>query len=67
MVNRSPTASRPPRGNQSRTAAHFHGPAAPGIGAGVAVPIGGKALTRSVQHGTVTETGAQVKDRHAGR
>ncbi len=49
------------------TAAHFHGPAAPGIGAGVTVPIGGKAPTRSVQHGTATETDAQEKDRHDGR
>ena len=47
------------------TAAHFHGPAAAGANAGVAVPIGGKGPTSPV-HGTATLTDAQIKDLEAG-
>jgi hypothetical protein len=47
------------------TAAHFHGPAAPGKNAGVAVPIGGKSPT-SPAHGTATLTDAQIKDLEGG-
>jgi CHRD domain len=47
------------------TAAHFHGPAAAGKNAGVAVPIGGASPTSPV-HGTATLTDAQIKDLEAG-
>jgi hypothetical protein len=47
------------------TAAHFHGPAAPGKNAGVVVPIGAKSPTSPV-HGTATLTDAQIKDLEAG-
>ena len=47
------------------TAAHFHGPAAAGANAGVAVAIGGKGPTSPV-HGTATLTDAQIKDLQAG-
>lgn len=46
-------------------AAHFHGPAAAGANAGVAVPIGAKGPTSPV-HGTATLTDAQIKDLEAG-
>jgi hypothetical protein len=48
------------------TAAHFHGPAAPGVNAGVMVPIGGATPTSPV-HGTATLTDAQIKDLEAGK
>lgn len=48
------------------TAAHFHGPAAPGANAGVLVPIGGKSPTSPV-HGSATLTDAQVQDLEAGK
>ena len=48
------------------TAAHFHGPAAAGANAGVAVPIGGKSPTSPV-HGTATLTDAQIQDLEAGK
>ncbi len=48
------------------TAAHFHGPAAAGANAGVAVAIGGKGPTSPV-HGTATLTDAQVTDLEAGK
>jgi hypothetical protein len=48
------------------TAAHFHGPAAAGANAGVAVPIGGKDPTSPV-HGSATLTDAQIKDLEAGK
>jgi hypothetical protein len=48
------------------TAAHFHGPAAPGKNAGVVVPIGGDNPTSPIQ-GTATLTAAQIKDLRAGR
>jgi hypothetical protein len=47
------------------TAAHFHGPAAPGKNAGVVVPIDGKSPTSPV-HGTATLTEAQIKDLEGG-
>ena len=47
------------------TAAHFHGPAAPGQNAGVAVPIGMNPPSPST--GTVTLTDAQMKDLMAGK
>jgi len=47
------------------TAAHFHGPAAPGKNAGVAVPIDGANPTSPV-HASVTLTDAQIKDLDAG-
>ena len=47
------------------TAAHFHGPAAPGANAGVAVPIPNPA-TSPVQ-GPATLTDAQAADLLAGR
>jgi hypothetical protein len=47
------------------TAAHFHGPAAPGANAGVAVPIPNPA-TSPVQ-GSATLTDAQAADLLAGR
>ena len=48
------------------TAAHFHGPAAPGANAGVVVPIGSKAPT-SPTSGTATLTDAQMADLEAGK
>jgi hypothetical protein len=48
------------------TAAHFHGPAAVGANAGVAVPIGGKGPTSPVT-GKATLTDAQIKDLEAGK
>jgi CHRD domain len=48
------------------TAAHFHGPAAKGANAGVAVPVGGANPTSPVS-GTATLTDAQVKDLRAGK
>lgn len=47
------------------TMAHFHGPAAVGANAGVAVPIGGKDPT-SPTSATVTLTEPQMKDLMAG-
>lgn len=44
--------------------AHFHGPAAPGANAGVAVPIGSTPATIT---GTATLTDAQAADLLAGR
>ena len=46
-------------------AAHFHGPAAPGANAGVAVPIGTNPASPTT--GTVTLTDAQMKDLQAGK
>ena len=46
------------------TAAHFHGPAATGANAGVAVPIGSNPASPST--GSVTLTDAQMKDLEAG-
>jgi hypothetical protein len=48
------------------TAAHFHGPAAPGVNAGVAVPIGAAGMTSPVS-GQATLTDAQAADLLAGR
>lgn len=48
------------------TAAHFHGPAAPGANAGVLVPIGGPGPTSPI-HGTATLTDAQIQDLEAGK
>ena len=47
------------------TAAHFHGPAAAGANAGVAVPIGSPPA--SPVSNTVTLTDAQMKDLQAGK
>jgi len=47
------------------TAAHFHGPAAAGANAGVAVPIGMPPANPAT--GTVTLTDAQIKDLEAGK
>ncbi len=47
------------------TMAHFHGPAAPGANAGVAVPLGTQPT--SPIHGTATLTDAQMKDLLAGK
>ncbi len=47
------------------TAAHFHGPAAVGANAGVAVPI--PAPLTSPIHGTATLTDAQIADMEAGK
>jgi hypothetical protein len=47
------------------TAAHFHGPAASGANAGVAVPIGTNPA--SPTSGSVTLTDAQIKDLQAGQ
>jgi CHRD domain-containing protein len=47
------------------TAAHFHGPAAPGANAGVAVPIGTNPA--SPVTGSVTLTDAQIADLEAGK
>jgi hypothetical protein len=47
-------------------AAHFHGPAAPGANAGVAVAIGGASPTSPVT-GSVTLTDAQMADLQAGK
>ena len=47
------------------TAAHFHGPAAPGANAGVVVPIGNNPPSPS--NGTATLTDAQMKDLEAGK
>ncbi len=47
------------------TAAHFHGPAAPGANAGVVIPIGTKPPSPST--GTVTLTDAQMKDLEDGK
>ena len=47
------------------TAAHFHGPAAPGANAGVAVPIG--TSPTSPVTGSVTLTDAQMADLQAGK
>lgn len=48
------------------TAAHFHGPAAPGKNAGVVVPIDGQSPT-SPASGTATLTDEQIKDLEAGK
>jgi hypothetical protein len=48
------------------TAAHFHGPAAPGANAGVAVPINGPNPTSPVT-GSATLTADQIKDLQAGK
>ena len=48
------------------TAAHFHGPAAPGANAGVVVPIDGKDPASPV-HTSATLTDAQIKDLEAGK
>jgi hypothetical protein len=47
-------------------AAHFHGPAAAGANAGVALAIGGKGPTSPVT-GTATLTDAQMADLEAGK
>ncbi len=47
------------------TAAHFHGPAAKGVNAGVVLPL--KAPVTSPDHGTATLTDAQIKDLQAGK
>ena len=47
------------------TAAHFHGPAAPGANAGVVIPIGMPPANPAT--GTVTLTDAQMKDLEAGK
>ena len=47
-------------------AAHFHGPAAAGANAGVALPIGAKGPTSPVT-GTATLTDAQMADLEAGK
>jgi hypothetical protein len=47
------------------TAAHFHGPAAAGANAGVAVPLGNNPT--SPIHGTATLTDAQIADLEAGK
>jgi len=47
------------------TAAHFHGPAAAGANAGVAIPIGTNPA--SPTSGSVTLTDAQMKDLEAGK
>ena len=47
-------------------AAHFHGPAAAGANAGVAVPIGAKGPASPVT-GTATLTDAQMADLEAGK
>ena len=47
------------------TAAHFHGPAAPGANAGVAVPIGTNPASPTT--GSATLTDAQMKDLMAGK
>ena len=47
------------------TAAHFHGPAAAGANAGVAVPIGSNPASPVTS--TVTLTDAQMKDLEAGK
>lgn len=46
------------------TAAHFHGPAAKGVNAGVVVPLSSPVV--SPDHGTATLTDAQIKDLEAG-
>ena len=51
--------------NGPATAAHFHGPAAPGKNAGVVVPIDGKNPT-SPAFGSATLTDPQIKDLEAG-
>jgi hypothetical protein len=48
------------------TAAHFHGPAAPGTNAGVVVNIGGQGLASPMQ-GAAHLDGAQIGDLVAGR
>ena len=48
------------------TAAHFHGPAAPGKNAGVVVPIDGQNPT-SPASGSATLTDQQIKDLEAGK
>jgi hypothetical protein len=48
------------------TMAHFHGPAAPGVNAGVQVPVPMSALP-SPMKGTATLTDAQVADLEAGK
>ena len=47
------------------TAAHFHGPAAPGVNAGVVIPIGMPPANPAT--GTVTLTDAQMKDLESGK
>jgi hypothetical protein len=47
------------------TAAHFHGPAAAGVNAGVAVPIGPNPANPTTA--SVTLTDAQMKDLEAGK
>ena len=47
-------------------AAHFHGPAAAGANAGVALPIGAKGPSNPVT-GTATLTDAQIADLEAGK
>jgi hypothetical protein len=47
------------------TAAHFHGPAAPGANAGVVVPLGNNPT--SPIHGNKTLTDAQIADLMAGK
>ncbi|MBV8397482.1 MAG: CHRD domain-containing protein [Acetobacteraceae bacterium] len=48
------------------TAAHFHGPADPGVNAGIVVPIDGKNPT-SPAKGSATLTDAQMKDLEDGK
>jgi len=48
------------------TAAHFHGPAAPGANAGVAIPIGAAGMT-SPTTGSKTLTDSQAADFMAGK
>jgi len=47
------------------TMAHFHGPAAPGVNAGIVVPV--KDMTPNTLHGETTLTDAQAADLAAGK
>jgi hypothetical protein len=49
------------------TAAHFHGPAAPGANAGPVVPVPAGAIMATMIHGTATLTDAQIADLNAGK
>jgi hypothetical protein len=49
------------------TAAHFHGPAAPGANAGPVVPVPPAGMMAMMMHGTATLTDAQIADLTAGK
>jgi hypothetical protein len=49
------------------TAAHFHGPAAPGANAGPVVPVPAGGIMPAMIHGTATLTDAQITDLNAGK